>query len=90
MDSLAPVLVCLILFIGVPWIFLHYITQWKKSSSISAADENLIEELYESARKLEERLQTIERIIAAENNAAADIYSTSKEPDSSSHSTLSK
>jgi len=76
MDSLAPVLVCLILFIGVPWIFLHYITQWKKSSSISAADENLIEELYESARKLEERLQTIERIIAAENNTAADIYSS--------------
>ncbi|AEI37126.1 MAG: envelope stress response membrane protein PspB [Zymomonas mobilis subsp. pomaceae] len=68
MESIiVPIGVCFMLFIGIPWLFLHYITQWKKSSGISAADEQLIEELYESACKLEERLQTIERIIAAEN-----------------------
>ncbi|MFT8735914.1 MAG: envelope stress response membrane protein PspB [Zymomonas mobilis] len=78
MDSIAPIAVCFILFIGVPWIFLHYITQWKKSSGISAADEHLIEELYESACKLEERLQTIERIIAAEKDSSDNNINLSK------------
>jgi len=55
------------LFIGLPWVVLHYITQWKKAGSISVEDENLLDELYETARRLEERLETVERIIAADN-----------------------
>ena len=65
-DVLVPVLVCGILFIGLPWIILHYITQWKKSGSISREDENLLDELYETARRLDDRLHSIERIVAAE------------------------
>jgi phage shock protein B len=55
------------LFIGLPWVVLHYITQWKKAGSISVEDENLLDELYETARRLEARLETVERIIAADN-----------------------
>jgi phage shock protein B len=62
---IAPVVVG-ILFIGLPWIILHYITQWKKSGSISREDENLLDELYETARRLDDRLHSIERIVAAE------------------------
>ena len=65
-DVLVPVLVCGILFIGLPWIILHYITQWKKSGGISREDENLLDELYETARRLDDRLHSIERIVAAE------------------------
>lgn len=66
-DVLVPVLVCGILFIGLPWIILHYITQWKKASGISREDENLLDELYETARRLDDRLHSIERIIAADH-----------------------
>ena len=66
-DIVVPVLVVGILFIGLPWIILHYITQWKKSGTISQADESLLDELYETARRLDDRLHSIERIIAADH-----------------------
>jgi phage shock protein B len=51
----------------MPWIILHYITQWKKqTATISREDENLLDELYETARRLDDRLHSIERIVAAE------------------------
>jgi phage shock protein B len=65
-DVFLPIIICSILFIGMPWILLHYITQWKRQSGISNADENLLEELYETARRLDDRLHSIERIVAAE------------------------
>jgi phage shock protein B len=66
-DFFTPVFIVGILFIGLPWIILHYVTQWKKSSGISRADENLLDELYETARRLDDRLHSIERIIAADH-----------------------
>lgn len=65
-DIFLPIIICSILFIGMPWILLHYITQWKRQSGISNADENLLEELYETARRLDDRIHSIERIVAAE------------------------
>jgi phage shock protein B len=67
-DFLLPVFICGFLFIGMPWIILHYITKWKQQSgTISREDENLLEELYEAARRLDDRLHSIERIMIAEN-----------------------
>jgi phage shock protein B len=67
MDDIAPILICGILFLGLPWIFFHYITQWKKNGSLSVEDENLLDDLHETARKLDDRMRSIERIIAADN-----------------------
>lgn len=61
------IIICAILFIGLPWILFHYITQWKKSTSMTNEDEALLDQMYETARRLEERLGTVERIIAADN-----------------------
>ncbi|HEU4968752.1 envelope stress response membrane protein PspB [Sphingomonas sp.] len=65
-DVFLPVVICGFLFIGMPWIILHYVTQWKKSGSITREDESLLDELYETARRLDDRLHSIERIVAAE------------------------
>jgi phage shock protein B len=62
-----PIIICAMLFIGLPWILFHYITQWKKSTSMTGEDEQLLDQMYETARRLEERLGTVERIIAADN-----------------------
>jgi phage shock protein B len=67
MDDLAPILIVAILFIGLPWIIFHYVTRWKSASALTAEDENLLDELHDTARRLEDRLCSIERIMTAEN-----------------------
>ena len=56
-------------FIGLPWIIFHYITKWKSAATLTGEDEKLLDELHELARRLEDRMVTIERIMAAENPA---------------------
>ncbi|MEO6224355.1 MAG: envelope stress response membrane protein PspB [Sphingomicrobium sp.] len=56
-----------ILFIGLPWLIFHYITKWKTAATLSSGDEKLLDELHDSARRLDDRLCTIERIMTAEN-----------------------
>jgi phage shock protein B len=53
--------------IGVPWIILHYITKWKTSATLTTDDEVLLEELYQLARRLDERMDTVERLVAADH-----------------------
>jgi phage shock protein B len=55
------------IFIGLPWLIFHYITKWKTGASLTREDENLLDDLYDTARRLEDRLNTVERIIAADN-----------------------
>ena len=66
-DVFLPIIIVGMLFIGLPWLFFHYITQWKRSGGLSIEDENLLDELHETARRLDDRLATIERIIAADD-----------------------
>lgn len=66
-DAFIPIMICGILFIGLPWIVLHYVTQWKKTGALTGEDEKLLDELHYTARQLEDRLGTIERIIAADH-----------------------
>ena len=66
-DILTPVLVCAVLFIGAPWVILHYVTKWKTASKITPEDENLLDEMFNLARRLEDRVNTVERIVAADN-----------------------
>ncbi len=66
-DILVPIGVVGMLFIGMPWVILHYVTKWKQAKSLTGEDENLLDELHYTARRMEDRLHTIERIIAADN-----------------------
>ena len=54
-------------FIAVPWIILHYITKWKTSATITTDDEALLDELYGLAKRLDERMDTVERLVASDN-----------------------
>ncbi|AKM07642.1 envelope stress response membrane protein PspB [Pelagerythrobacter marensis] len=61
------VLAIVAIFIALPWIILHYITKWKTSATITTDDEALLEELYSLAKRLDERMDTVERLVAADN-----------------------
>jgi phage shock protein B len=58
------ILSCLI---GLPWLIFHYVTKWKTAATLTSGDEKLLDELHASARRLDDRLCTIERIMTAEN-----------------------
>jgi len=66
-EILIPLIAVLTLFIGLPWLIFHYITKWKGQATITTEDENLLDELHDLARRLDERMGTIERIIQADN-----------------------
>lgn len=53
--------------IGLPWIIMHYITRWKTAATITNDDESLLEELYQLAKRLDERMDTVERLVASDN-----------------------
>ena len=55
------------LFIGLPWLIFHYLTKWKQAKTLTVDDENLLDDMHETARRLEDRVVTIERILTADN-----------------------
>jgi phage shock protein B len=57
------------LFVGLPWLIFHYVTKWKSQATLTAEDENLLDDLHDLARRLDDRLATVERIMTAENPA---------------------
>ena len=66
-DVFVPVIAITSIFIGLPWVILHYITRWKQAPRITEEDEKLLDEMQALARRLEDRVMTVERIIAADN-----------------------
>ena len=66
-EVIIPVLAILTAIIGLPWLVFHYITRWKTAATLTNEDEKLMEELYDLARRLDDRMCSIERIMTAEN-----------------------
>ncbi|MEQ1496230.1 MAG: envelope stress response membrane protein PspB [Novosphingobium sp.] len=56
-----------VIVIGLPWLILHYITKWKTAPTLTNDDETLLDDLYQLARRLEDRVDTVERLVAADN-----------------------
>ncbi len=67
MDGFIALLIVGTLFIGLPWLILHYTTKWKTAATITTDDEVLLEELYNLAKRLDERMDTVERLVAADD-----------------------
>jgi phage shock protein B len=66
MEIIAPLIV-ITLFIGFPWLIFHYVTKWRQAKTLTTSDEKLLDEMHELARRLDDRVCTIERIMTAEN-----------------------
>lgn len=66
-DVFLPIMIVGMLFIGLPWIIFHYVTKWRTAATLTNEDEAMLDQMHDTARRLEERLATIERIIAADN-----------------------
>ena len=61
--------IAVIVFIAIPaplFIILHFITKWKQSREISGGDEQMLEDMWLLAHRLEERLESLETILDSE------------------------
>ena len=61
--------IAVIVFIAVPaplFIVLHFISQWKQSREISGGDEQMLEDVWLLAQRLEQRLESLESILDSE------------------------
>ncbi len=65
--QLPQIIAAMSVFLGLPWMIFHYITKWKSNATLTREDETLLDELHELARRCDERICTIERIMNAEN-----------------------
>ncbi len=66
-EVIIPVLVVGMLFIGLPWLILHYVTRWKTAATLTNDDERMLGDMHELARRLEDRLDTVERLVSQDN-----------------------
>ncbi len=69
MELASLLTIAFIVFIAVPaplFIILHFITKWKQLREISGGDEKMLEDMWLLARRLEERLESLETILDSE------------------------
>lgn len=85
MDGFVALLIVATLFIGLPWLILHYTTKWKTAATITTDDEVLLEELYNLAKRLDERMDTVERLVAADDPSYSPIKRIQADQDVDNH-----
>jgi phage shock protein B len=44
-------------------LILHYVTKWKTAKGLSTEDEKMLEDLWESAQRMESRINALETIL---------------------------
>jgi len=64
MSEVIPVLALTVCF--PLWLIFHYVTKWKSAKGLSAEDEKMLSEVWESTNRMEERIKTLERILDIE------------------------
>ena len=64
MSEVIPILLITVCF--PIWIVFHYITKMKTAKGLTSEDEKMLSEVWESTNKMEERINTLERILDIE------------------------
>ena len=64
MSEVIPIL--LITICAPLWIVFHYVTKMKTAKGLSVEDEKMLSEVWESTNRMEQRINTLERILDIE------------------------
>ena len=51
------------LFVILPWMILNFLSKARKSNGLTDEDQRMLEDLWRSARTMERRVETLERLI---------------------------
>jgi phage shock protein B len=66
MEMLQVPLILFLVIVAPIWIIAHYTTRWRMAKTLSPEDEKQFAELWQSAERMEQRIDSIERILEAE------------------------
>ncbi len=67
MHIMGTLLGILFLVVVAPiWIVAHYATRWRTARMLSRDQERVLADLYETARQMEQRVDSLERILDSE------------------------
>jgi phage shock protein B len=66
MDMLEVPLILFLVIVAPIWIIAHYTTRWRMAKALSPEDEKQFAELWQIAERMEQRIDSIERILEAE------------------------
>ena len=59
------------IFVVFPGMVFHYITLWRKQKTLEPDDERMLEDLWRSAKRMERRIETLEKLVDTTNEDAA-------------------
>lgn len=60
------IIVLFMTIIAPLWIIFHFITRNREMNRLKPEDEKMLSELWDNARRMEERIHTLERILESE------------------------
>lgn len=64
MGEVMFVAMVLTLTVVVPLaLILHYVTRWREAKGLSKEDEKMLEDIWQSAQRMESRINTLETIL---------------------------
>ncbi len=64
-DVLIPLIAILAIFVVLPGMIFHYVTLWRRQKTLMPDDERMMEDLWRSAKAMERRIETLERLLEA-------------------------
>lgn len=65
MENFIPIFAIFCVFIGAPWLVLHYTTRRREAQGLSREDEKMLAELWQLATRMERRVESLETILDA-------------------------
>jgi len=66
MGGLVPLGIVFLTVVAPLWIIFHYTTQWRNARRLSGDDERALGELCQSARRMEGRIEALEKVLDSE------------------------
>jgi phage shock protein B len=72
MSMLEVPLILFLVIVAPIWIIAHYVTRWRLAKTLSPEDEKQFAELWRMAERMEERIDSVERILDTEGAAGKE------------------
>lgn len=62
-EGIIALVAILSIFVFLPGMVLHYVSQWRRQKTLQPDDERMLEDLWRSAKAMERRLETLEALL---------------------------
>lgn len=79
-GNLIAIIAVVSIFVILPGMILHYVSQWRRQKTLQPDDERMLEDLWRSAKAMERRLATLEALLDQSDDPARERASPSRRP----------